>query len=150
MVKLPKWRSQGKAAHELLVQMQINTGNADAGDAGADVPSSALISVLVTHQGAPVNDLAPAGAIGDQTSPINLPPGWSLHSGFNVSPGGCIATVTEFSNLANGLYNIRIVPFTQNPNCAWLSGQYLYAVSIDVPSGNVPRQGSGLAKLTIS
>ncbi len=148
MVNLRKWLPLG-TTNELLVQMQINTGNAAAGDSGASVDSSALMSVLVTQRGAPVGDLAPLGPIGDQTSSISLPPGWILHDGFSVRAGGCDITVTEFINYGNGLYNIRIVPFVQNPNCAWLSGQYLYAVSINVTSGNVIRQGSALAKLTI-
>jgi len=148
MVNLRKWLPLS-TMNELLVQMQINTSNAAAGDSGASVDASALMSVLVTQRGAPVGDLAPVGPIGDQTSSISLPAGWILHDGFNVRPGGCSSTVTEFINYGNGLYNIRIVPFLQNPNCAWLSGQYLYAVSIHVTSGNVVRRGSALAKLTI-
>jgi hypothetical protein len=148
MVNLRKWLPLS-TMNELLVQMQINTGNAAAGDFGASVDASALMSVLVTQRGAPVGDLAPLGPIGDQTSSISLPPGWILHDGFSVRPFGCSVTVTEFINYGNGLYNIRIVPFLQNPDCAWLSGQYLYAISINVTSGNIVRQGSALAKLTI-
>jgi hypothetical protein len=72
-----------------------------------------------------------------------------LRDGFSVRPFGCNITVTEFMNFGGGLYNIRIVPSVQNPNCAWLSGQYLYAVYINITNGNVIRQGSALAKLTI-
>jgi hypothetical protein len=148
MVDLRKWLPLS-TTNELLVQMQINTGNAAAGDSGASIDSSATISVLVTQRGAPVGDLAPLGPIGDGSSQIGLPPGWLLRDGFSVRPFGCSITVTEFINFGGGLYNIRIVPFVQNPNCAWLSGQYLYAVYINVTSGNVIRQGSALAKLTI-
>jgi hypothetical protein len=148
MVNLRKWLPLS-TTNELLVQIQINTGNAAAGDSGANVDSSALMSVLVTQRGAPVGDLAPLGQIGDQTGSISLPPGWILHDGFSVRPFGCSSTVTEFINYGNGLYNIRIVPSVQNPNCAWLSGQYLYAVYINITNGNVIRQGSALAKLTI-
>jgi hypothetical protein len=148
MVNLRKWLPLS-TTNELRVQMQINTGNAAAGDSGANVDSSAVMSVLVTQRGVPVGDLAPFGQIGDQTSSINMPPGWTLHDGFNVRPFGCNISVTEFTNFGNGLYNIRIVPSLQNPSCAWLSGQYIYAVSISVTSGNVVRQGSTLAKLTI-
>ena len=148
MVNLRKWLPLG-TTNELLVQIQINTGNAAAGDSGADIDASALMSVLATQRGAPVGDLAPLGPIGDGTSSISLPPGWTLHDGFSVRPFGCNISVTEFMNFGNGLYNIRIVPFLQNPNCAWLSGQYLYAVSINITSGNVVRQGSALAKLAI-
>ena len=42
---------------ELLVQMQINPGNATAGGSGANVPASAVMSVLVTLNGEPVSDL---------------------------------------------------------------------------------------------
>jgi len=115
---------------ELLVQVQINRSNADAGDSGGTVSASALISVLVTRNGAPVDDLG-ANA-GTQTSAINLPVGWTLRDGFNVRPGGCGVSVTEFINQGGGLYDIRIVPFLDNPACTWLSGEYVYAVQLEV------------------
>lgn len=132
---------------ELFVQMQINTSNARAGASGATVAASALISVMVTLDGAPVDDLG--SNAGNQTSEITLPAGWWLSSGFNVQPGGCDTSVTEFSNLGNGIYDIRIVPYLGNPACAWLSGQYIYAVGIQVTRHNEIWQGSTLGKLTI-
>lgn len=136
---------------ELLVQMQINRGNADAGDSGADVSSSALISVLVTLHGRPVDDLG-ANA-GTQTSAVNLPAGWTLRDGFNVRPGGSAVSVTEFVNLGGGLYDIRIVPFVDNPACTWLSGEYIYAVQLEVTRTIDGRaavlRGGTLAKLVI-
>jgi hypothetical protein len=69
---------------ELLVQMQINPGNATAGGSGASVPASAVMSVLVTLNGAPVDDLG--ASAGNQASVISLPAGWTLRDGFNVRP----------------------------------------------------------------
>jgi hypothetical protein len=84
----PAKRKTHHAPHgELLVQMQINPGNATAGGSGANVPASAVMSVLVTLNGEPVDDLGTNA--GNQTSVINLPAGWTLRDGFNVRPGGC-------------------------------------------------------------
>ena len=136
---------------ELLVQMQINRSNANSGDSGANVAASAMISVLVTLDGVPVTDLG-ANA-GNQTSAINLPSGWTLTDGFNVRPGGCGVSVTEFGNQSAGIYDIRIVPFVGNAACAWLSGEYIYAVQIKVSrtihGKTVVLQGGALGKLTI-
>jgi len=136
---------------ELLVQMQINRSNADAGDSGATVPASAMISVMVTHNGRPVDDLG--ATAGTQTSAITLPAGWSLRDGFNVRPGGSAVSVTEFVNLGGGLYDIRIVPFVNNPASTWLSGEYVYAVQIEttrtIDGQPALLQGGTLAKLMI-
>jgi len=135
---------------ELLVQMQINRSNANAGDSGANVAASAMISVLVTLDGAPVTDLGVSS--GNQTSAISLPAGWTLTDGFNVRPGGCGVSVTEFGNQNAGIY-IRIVPFVGNAACAWLSGQYIYAVeskvSRSIGGRSVVLHGGALGKLTI-
>ena len=136
---------------ELLVQMQINRSNATAGGSGANVFASAMISVLVTQNGVPVTDLG-ANA-GDQNSATTLPTGWTLFDGFSVAPGGSAVTVTEFLNQGSGIYDIRIVPFIDNPACAWLSGEYVYALGIHVTRRKQGRttvlQGSALAKLTV-
>jgi len=136
---------------ELLVQMQINRSNAAAGGSGADVSASALISVLVTLDGGPVADLG--ASAGNQASAISLPAGWTLRDGFNVRPGGCGVSVTEFGNQGDGLYDIRIVPFLDNPACTWLSGEYLYAVQLEftrtIGSETVVLQGGTLGKLAI-
>jgi len=137
---------------ELLVQMQINRSNADAGDSGATVPASAMISVMVTHNGRPVDDLG--ATAGTQTSAITLPAGWSLRDGFNVRPGGSAVSVTEFVNLGGGLYDIRIVPFVNNPASTWLSGEYVYAVRIEttrtIDGQPALLQGGTRAKLMIT
>jgi hypothetical protein len=132
---------------ELFVQMQINRSNATAGGSGANVAASALISVLVTLDGAPVSDLG--ATTGDGTSEVSLPTGWSLWGGFNVRPGGSDISVTQFVNDGNGIYDIRIVPFVRNPACVWLSGEYIYAVQIRATRKAAVLQGGALAKLTI-
>lgn len=150
---MPKTKKGKKhsAVRELLVQMQINRSNANAGDSGANVAASAMISVVVTLEGVPVADLGANS--GNQTSVTPLPAGWTLRDGFNVSPGGCVASVTEFLNQGNGIYDIRIVPYVDNPVCKWLSGEYVYAIQIKVSrtiaGQSVSLQGSGLGKLMI-
>ena len=71
MAKPAKGKTRRARHRELLVQMQINRGNATAGGSGANVPASALMSVLVTLNGEPVADLG--ASAGNQTSAINLP-----------------------------------------------------------------------------
>lgn len=136
---------------ELLVQMQINRGNAAAGGSGANVSASAMISVLVTMRGEPVDDLG--ASVGTQTSAISLPAGWTLRDGFNVRPGGCNISVTEFINQGGGLYDIRIVPFVDNPACTWLSGEYVYGIQLEfartIDGETVVLQGGALGKLAI-
>ncbi len=146
--RVPIRKKRPLPGRELLVQMQINTSNARTGGSGANVPASALISVLVTLDGAPVSDLG--SNKGNQTSEITLPTGWSLESGFNVRPGGCGVSVTEFGNQGNGIYDIRIVPFLGNSACTWLSGQYIFALQIKVTRQNQILQGGTLAKLTVA
>jgi hypothetical protein len=150
---MPKAKKKKKhsAVRELFVQMQINRSNADAGDSGATVDASAVISVLVTLDGEPVADLG-ANA-GNQTSVTPLPAGWTLRDGFNVRPFGCNVSVTEFLNQSGGIYDIRIVPYLGNPACKWLSGEYVYGIQIKtsrtIAGKTVSLQGSALGKLTI-
>jgi hypothetical protein len=136
---------------ELLVQMQINPGNATAGGSGANVPASAVMSVLVTLNGAPVDDLG--ASAGNQASVISLPAGWTLRDGFNVRPGGCLSCVTEFLNQGGGLYDIRLVPFVDNPACTWLSGEYVYGIQLEftrtIGGESVVLQGGTLGKLAV-
>jgi hypothetical protein len=148
----PARRKKHDAPHgELLVQMQINPSNATAGASGANVAASAVMSVLVTLDGTPVGDLG--ASAGDQISVINLPTGWTLRDGFNVRPGGCIVSVTEFLNQGGGLYDIRIVPFVDNPACAWLAGEYVYGIQLEftrtIDGETVALRGGTLAKLAI-
>jgi hypothetical protein len=144
-------RKHGTECRDLRVQMEINRSNATAGGSGASVAASAIMSVLVTLNGEPVDDLG-ANA-GTQTSAINLPAGWVLRDGFNVRPGGCGVSVTEFVNQGGGLYDIRIVPFVGNPACTWLSGEYVYAIQLEfsrtINGETVVLQGGTLDKLTI-
>ena len=151
MTESPQRAPQRPANRELLVQMQINRGNATAGASGANVAASAMMSVLVTLDGQPVSDLG-ANA-GNQTSAISLPAGWTLRDGFNVRPGGCAVTVTEFLNQGGGLYDIRLVPFADNPACTWLSGEYVYGIQLEftrtIDGNSVVLAGGTLAKLTI-
>jgi hypothetical protein len=136
---------------ELLVQMQINRSNATVGGSGATVAASALASLMVTLDGAPVTDLG--ATVGNGTGVVSLPAGVSWIDGFNVRPGGCGASITQFSNQGNGIYDIRIVPFVGNPACHWLSGEYVFAVVIHITrtiaGSSVTLQGGALAKLII-
>lgn len=151
MTESPPRAPQRRSRRELLVQMQINRGNATAGGSGANVAASAMMSVLVTLDGEPVSDLG--ANVGNQTSGVSLPTGWTLRDGFNVRPGGCKVTVTEFVNQGDGLYDIRIVPFLDNPACTWLSGEYVYEIQLEVmrtiDGNNVVLAGGTLAKLTV-
>jgi hypothetical protein len=105
----------------------------------------------VTLVGAPVVDLGPSA--GNQTCAIALPAGWTLTDGFNLRPGGCGVSITEFTNQSAGIYDIRIVPFMNTAACAWPSGGYIYAVQIKVSrtigGRTVVLQGGALGKLTI-
>ena len=53
-------------------------------------------------------------------------------------------TPTQFVNWGNGVYSIRVVPFTGNPLAKWLVGDYHYVVRV---SG--ANNGSSLGVLTI-
>ena len=151
MTESAKKKPNQPSSRELLVQMQINRSNATAGASGANVGASAIMSVLVTLDGEPVDDLG--ASTGTQTSAITLPAGWTLRDGFNVRPGGCNVTVTEFINQGGGLYDIRIVPFVDNPACTWLSGEYIYAIQLEflrtLNGDTVALAGGTLAKLAI-
>jgi len=130
-------------AVEVLVQTKANASNATAGESGATIASSALITVVVTKFGKPVANLG--ADTGDGTAEITLPDEWTFHDGFNVRPGGCNMTLTQFINQGDGVYSIRVVPSVVNPACTWLSGDYHYAVSV-LSNG---RRGAGLGVLTI-
>jgi len=126
------------------VQTQANRGQAVARGT-----QFIMISVVVTQHfnGEPVSNLGDDVAL--DPNGISLPAGWTLESGFNVRPGGCLLTPTEFNNLGNGIYDIRAVPFVPNPDCNWLDGEYLYAVRLNVTVGTLNFKGSGLGKYTI-
>ena len=52
-----------------------------------------------------------------------------------------------------GLYDIRIVPFIDNPACAWLSGEHVYAIQLEftraIGGETVVLHGGTLGKLAI-
>ena len=54
---------------------------------------------------------------------------------------------------AEAFYDIRIVPFIDNPACAWLSGEYIYAIQLEftrtMGGETVVLQGGTLGKLAI-
>lgn len=139
--------SMSEAAN-VKVQTESIVGNASAGESGANIASSAMISVVVTNdrRGNPVSNLG--ASVGNGTSAVTLPAGWNLTT-IVVPPGGCLMTPTQFNNHRNGIYTIRVVPFVTNPNCRWLAGEYNYAVRVNVPVGNKTFKGSGLGKLII-
>jgi hypothetical protein len=130
-------------AAPVMVQTEATARNAAAGESGATIASSALIGVLVTSvDGKPVSTLG--ANLGNGTGAITLPSGWALITGA-VPPSGCLMNPTQFSNQGNGIYSIRVVPFLNNPNCRWRSGDYLYTVRV----GTATQDGSALGKLTI-
>lgn len=133
----------------VTVQTLGNKSNAALGESGATIASSALISVVVTNSnGVPNNQLG--ANVGNGNAAIALPNGWSLQTGFNVPPGGCLMTPTQFSNSGNGIYSIRVVPSVNNSSCSWLVGDYHYAVQINVPSsGGRSFVGSGLGAIKL-
>ncbi len=134
-------------AAPLSVQTVADSSHAQAGESGADPAVAAVISVVVTtRRGEPVADLG--SSVGNGTSAITLPAGWTLGT-MHVTPGGCLLTPTFFLNGGfdgtPGAYLIGVVPFTPTLACEWLSGEYHYVVQI-----NTDRlEGSGLGKLTI-
>jgi hypothetical protein len=133
------------SAAPLAVETKANTSNAQAGESGANVAASALITVLVKNPatGLPVANLG--ANVGNGTAAIALPAGWSLFTNAAVPPGGSILTPTQFYNWGNGVYSIRVVPFTGNPLAKWLVGDYHYVARI---SG--ANNGSALGVLTIA
>lgn len=135
-------------AEPVTIQTEGNPSNAFAGESGASISSSALISVLVTSStGAQLNSLG--SNVGNGTSQIALPSGWTLQPNFNSVPGACPIIPTGFSNAGQGIYTIRVVPLTSNANCRWLSGDYHYVVQIKGTFSNSPFSASGLGVLTI-
>lgn len=136
-------------AAPVTVETLANKGNAAPGESGATIASSALISVLVTRaNGEPITNLG--ASVGNGTAAIALPTGWALQTGFNVPPGGCLLTPTQFFNSGSGIYSIRVVPFVNNPACSWLSGDYHYVVQLQIPSsGGVTLRGSGLGVIKL-
>lgn len=120
---------------------------ADAGESGPAFDVSAMISVLVTRDGAPVGDLG--ASVPMSGAAIALPPAFTLRTSFVAPPGpvgiGCVLDPTAFTNHGNGIYTIRVVPLIDSPVCRWGLGDYHYVVN--VARGGL--RGSGLGVLTI-
>jgi hypothetical protein len=120
---------------------------ADAGESGPTFDVSAMISVLVTRDGAPVSDLG--ASVPMSGGAIALPPAFTLRTSFVAPPGplgiGCLLDPTAFTNHGNGIYTIRVVPLIDSPVCRWGLGDYHYVVSVARGS----RRGSGLGVLTV-
>jgi hypothetical protein len=115
------------AAGELKVQSGVNHGAAVDGASGIGAP--VLIHVVVTAGGQPVINLG--DTVGDGTAEINIPTPWTLRT-VSTPSGGCILAPTQFVNGGKGLYTIVVVPPLSNPTgCAWVAGDYVYAVQID-------------------
>jgi hypothetical protein len=139
----------------LTVQTAGNPSNAAAGEFGASVDASALLTVLVTRDsdGAPVSDLG--ASVGDGTGAITLPRGWTLTTlivpaAIGLQPGqGCPMTPTEFTNGGGGIYLIRVVPDLRDPTCVWLFLDYHYAVQIRFHASTETLRGGGLGLLQI-
>ena len=92
--------SSPATAAPVNVQSLATAGNAAAGESGISIGSSALIDVLVTDaNGSPVTNLG--STVGDGTFAVTLPTGWTLDIITNP-PGGCLVTLTQFSNKRDG------------------------------------------------
>jgi len=147
----------GSLMHPSLVSAQVvpleiqtagNPSNAAAGESGGSVGSSALISVLaITPEGVGAPDLG--ASVGNGNSEIPLPAGWNLTSGFNLPPGGCNLSVTQFVNWGRGLYLIRVVPLLSQPACTWVSGDHHYVVRLSVTPNLITFTGRALGVLKI-
>lgn len=131
----------------LLVQTVGNpVGSAIPGTSGFSQPGD--ISVVVTTQrGRPVSDLGPP-SIGDGASVISLPPEWTFQGNFTRPHGACALSPSQFFNVANGRYIIRVV--SDPVDCPWVAGDYHYVVQINRSEKHFSRlQGSGLGVLPI-
>ena len=139
---------------DLPEPVHIQTLAASGWAAAGGNEHAAITAVVTGERGEPLDDLGDS-VFGDGTSAITLPAGWSLHTPHVEATGmSCILTPTAFLNGGfdgtPGSYLITVVPFTSNPECEWVSGEYHYVVRIDMSSPETPGlQGSGLGKLTI-
>jgi len=133
-------------AGEYKIQTLATQSNAGVGEGGAEVAASALITVVVTFNGLPATQLGET--VGDGTSEVTLPAGWTL-TDHTVPPGGCMLSPTEFYNWEDGSYSIRVVPFLGTEGCTWLAGDYHYVVKLEKGRRPVGLRGSGLGSLTI-
>lgn len=135
-----------EATTAVNVQTVATPGLASAGDSGVSIAASAILTVVVTDHksGKTVTNLG--ASVGDGTTLIALPAGWSIWANV-VPPGGCLMQPTEFNNWGNGVYTVRVVQSI--PGCVWLIGQYHFAPQLNVVVGPKTFTGSGLGHLTI-
>jgi hypothetical protein len=131
-------------AAPLVMQTTASASNAAAGESGATVAASAIITVLVTDpaSGAAVSGLG--ATVGNGTSAVALPAGWSFINGV-VPPGGYGMSITQFVNAGNGTYHIRVVPSLLNPSSVWFEGDYHYVVGFS----SAKLSGGALGSLAI-
>lgn len=132
-----------------IVQTAGSQANAlEGGGLSSDqtLANAAFLHVVVTSplDGSPVVNLG--GNVGDGSSPIALPAGWTLDA--FPAFGGCGGmTPIRFLNSGNGAYQIAVVPVVVLGFCGgWISGvDYVYRIHIN--AGGF--QGSGLGVLSV-
>ena len=130
------------AGKPIQVQTVASQGAAAPGESGFSVAASALIIVSVTDaKGLPLSTLGPSTGTG--ASVITLPAGWTLD--IATAPAfGSLFQPTQFSNLGDGVYVIRVAQLAMGAN--WDVGDYTYLVKFSSPA----RNGQALGKLTIA
>jgi len=106
-------------ANTLRFHTQGHATTASAGESGASAQKRAVIEVQATADGVPVDDLAPIGFVGNETSVIALPAGWTLSTHL-VGPGGCAMVPILFSHVSagEGYYSISVIPSMTIPGSA--------------------------------
>jgi hypothetical protein len=133
-------------ANTLRFHTQGHATTASAGESGPSSQKRAVIEVQATADGVPVDDLAPIGFVGNETSVIALPSGWTLSTHL-VGPGGCEMVPILFSHVSagGGYYSISVIPSMTIPGCVWKSGTYSYVVQYS----DGKRVGTALGSLRI-
>lgn len=131
------------------LQTKGNASEAVAGESGFGLTESAMISVVITRQNSrPATNFG--SDVGDGSAAIPLPSGWSLTSDFNLPPLGCAMIPTQFDNVGNGVYTIRVAA---DAGCPWVAGEYHYAVglnkSVKIGRDKVNFRGTTLGSLKI-
>lgn len=135
-------------AEPVTVQTQGNRSDAFAGESGANIGSSAEITIVPTLSDGSSSAVFGSENLGAGTSEISLPAGWFLQT-LSRPTGGCPLSPIYFRYLGGGNYSIGVVPITSNANCKWVSGDYNYVVRLNGTFNNTLYRGSGLGVLTI-
>ncbi|NDJ78324.1 MAG: hypothetical protein GYB65_18910 [Chloroflexi bacterium] len=63
------------------------------------------------------------------------PSSFDVMTGY-VALGGCNVEIASVAEAGSGLYKMDLVPFTGNPSCQWLAGNYSLGIIINGPSGS--------------